>query len=130
MGLGLGKEIKLDYSGLKEGHDKVFSDKQRIQQVCLNLLSNAVKFSKLPTIRVKVDQVGSYLRCSVKNVGVPISQNDIETRLFKPFTTLSGGKTVNPNGTGLGLYICKEITEMLGGELTCTTEPKLLKLEE
>ena len=52
----------------------------------------------------------------VKDQGIGISENDIK-KLFKPFTVIENSKKYNPNGVGLGLYLCKQFAERLGGDL-------------
>jgi len=48
--------------------------------------------------------------------GVGIKRED-QDKLFKPFTMLEANKNLNPNGTGMGLSICKRIAERLGGKV-------------
>jgi len=50
----------------------------------------------------------------VRDTGCGISQQD-QAKLFVPFTMLSANKNLNPNGTGMGLSICKRIAESMGG---------------
>jgi len=52
----------------------------------------------------------------VKDSGCGISPED-QTKLFNPFTVLSAHESMNPNGTGMGLSICKRLAESLGGKV-------------
>jgi signal transduction histidine kinase len=91
----------------------VYADKGRITQVISNLLNNAVKFTKQGTITVKItklDNIDHNLIISIKDSGSGIDP-DILSRLFEKFVSKSD------QGTGLGLYISKNIVEAHGGRI-------------
>jgi len=56
----------------------------------------------------------------VRDSGCGISESD-QKKLFTPFTMLSANKELNPSGTGMGLSICKQIAERLGGSTWVTS---------
>ena len=94
----------------------------------MNYLGNAIKFTSIGTIKVRVsfkkDRVLSnsgLLEIEVKDSGCGISERD-QRKLFAPFTKLSANKILNPNGTGMGLSICKRIAESLGGSVWVRAE--------
>jgi len=64
------------------------------------------------------------LKIEVKDSGCGISEKD-QKKLFSPFTMLGTNKNLNPNGTGMGLSICKRIAESLGGSVWVSAEPNL-----
>ena len=92
----------------------VIADKQRITQVISNLLDNAVEFTKqgIITIRTeeKKDNNNKEVIVSIKDTGTGITRK-VLPRLFTKFATTSR------KGTGLGLYICKNIVEAHGGRI-------------
>lgn len=100
----------------------VMMDEQRLRQVAYNLLSNALKFTNGGTITVnaetrKTDAGGTELQFSVQDTGVGISGKD-QSRVFERFFTQDRSYDRLASGAGLGLTICKQIVEMMGGEIT------------
>ncbi|WAR44397.1 ATP-binding protein [Methylomonas rapida] len=94
-------------------------DQLRLGQVLLNLISNAIKFTEAGTITVQIKPltIGAEdvtLRFNVIDTGIGISEEQQE-RLFEPFTQADDSTTRQYGGTGLGLTICKELVEAMGG---------------
>ena len=106
-------------------------DAPRIEQVMVNLLSNAIKFSEAHsvitvTLKLKKDQKHkTYLEFKVVDKGIGIEKEDIEN-IFLPFYQLMKNdkdpKKVHL-GCGLGLSICKNIVERLGGTILVDSVP-------
>jgi len=88
-------------------------DRNRLEQVITNLISNALKYGRGQPIRVSVE-AGACARLSVRDCGVGIAPEDPE-RIFDRFERASSSR--NFGGIGLGLWIVKEITRALGGEV-------------
>lgn len=95
-------------------------DPLRLRQILVNLLSNAVKFTDQGEVFVHVgarrtQRQGYEIHFRVRDTGIGIASNQIP-KLFRSFTQLSQA-AANRGGTGLGLVISKQLTEMMGGEL-------------
>ncbi len=88
----------------------VLADKERISQVISNLLSNALKFTEEGYISISTEKKGEDVIVTVKDTGVGID-HEILPGLFSKFVTKS------EKGTGLGLYISKNIVEAHGGKI-------------
>lgn len=88
---------------------RVFGDRTKIGQVIGNLVDNAIKFTR-GSVTVDAKQKGDQVIVSVKDSGRGIHP-DVMPRLFMKFASKSDG------GTGLGLYICKNIIEAHGGKI-------------
>lgn len=88
----------------------VFADKGRISQVIYNLLANSIKFTHEGYIRVSVERKFNKIIVSIADSGKGIDP-EIMPRLFTKFSTKS------EKGTGLGLFICKNIVEAHGGRI-------------
>lgn len=88
----------------------VFADKGRISQVIYNLLANSIKFTHEGYIRVSVERKSNKIIVSIADSGKGIDP-EIIPRLFTKFSTKS------EKGTGLGLFICKNIVEAHGGRI-------------
>ena len=93
------------------------SDSVRLKQVLLNFCSNAIKFtaSGSVTLRARVLE-GHALELAVIDTGIGLTQDQIG-RLFQPFAQADVSTTRRFGGTGLGLYICKQLATLLGGSL-------------
>jgi signal transduction histidine kinase/CheY-like chemotaxis protein len=96
------------------------SDPTRLRQVMLNLLSNAVKFTTGGTVTLRMTQhpevSPEWLRVEVADTGIGIDTCGID-KLFQPFSQVDASISRKYGGTGLGLTICKQIVEALGGEI-------------
>ena len=102
-------------------------DSSRLRQVLINLLANAVKFTPAGAISVHVGLEAEYqdaaaLRFRVKDTGIGLAEDQIPT-LFSPFVQADGSTTRKYGGTGLGLTICKQLVEMMGGRIGVVSAP-------
>jgi signal transduction histidine kinase len=86
----------------------------------LNLLTNAIKFTKNGTIKINCYGFPiikpKKLLFEVEDSGIGIPRDKVAS-LFKEFSKVKNEENLNPNGIGLGLYICKRIVEGCGGEI-------------
>jgi signal transduction histidine kinase/ActR/RegA family two-component response regulator/HAMP domain-containing protein len=111
------------------------TDEQRLQQVLRNLLSNALKFTDEGSVTLRIrpasaEEVGSdALRAAparvafeVEDTGIGIPADKLSV-IFEAFQQADGTTSRRYGGTGLGLSISRQLTELLGGELTVRSEP-------
>jgi PAS domain S-box-containing protein len=96
-------------------------DPDRIQQVMVNLLDNAIKYGGAP-VRVRVESANGHVRISVADSGPGITLGD-QQRIFEKFYRADPQHTRAPSGTGLGLYISRELVRRMGGRLDVRSEP-------
>lgn len=99
----------------------IYSDRNRIKQIVKNLLSNALKFAEKGDIELKVSLFEDKLKLSVKDSGIGIPKEKLEN-IFDRFKQVDGSTTRKYGGTGLGLAICKELAQLLNGDITVTSE--------
>jgi signal transduction histidine kinase len=104
--------LKLEFTSSKE-HIFIEADKSRINQVISNLLSNAIKFTKEGTITTAVVPNNNEIIVSINDTGSGID-SEILPKLFTRFATTT---TKSKTGTGLGLFISKNIIEAHGGKI-------------
>lgn len=99
------------------------SDPMRIRQVLINLLSNAIKFTHEGSIEVQVMTagIGSSIAIAVTDTGIGIGTAALD-RIFSPFQQADASTTRHYGGSGLGLAISREIAELMGGELSATSQ--------
>ena len=99
----------------------VRGDPIRLRQILTNLVSNAVKFTEKGSVSVEVSQrkvsrAEVELLFAVRDTGVGMSDRQVE-RLFQPFSQADASTTRKHGGTGLGLVICKRLSELMGGQI-------------
>jgi PAS domain S-box-containing protein len=95
----------------------VATDSDKLRQVLANLVSNAVKYSVgSGRIDVRLEQRETQVRVAVRDQGVGIPQPEQE-RIFEKFYRLYPKQTRGVGGTGLGLYICRELVRRMGGRI-------------
>jgi PAS domain S-box-containing protein len=98
-------------------------DEDKLRQVLVNLVENAIKYSPDGgEIEVDLRMSNGNVRLDVRDVGLGIPPAD-HARIFEKFTRLDPGLSRGVGGTGLGLYIARELTERMGGEITIASTP-------
>lgn len=103
---------------------EIESDPIRLTQVLLNLLSNSVKYTEqgAVTCLIEIDATGSNVDIIIEDTGIGIKDDDLE-RLFTRFEQFASDRTSKIGfGTGLGLAIVDNVTRLLGGKSTVTSE--------
>ncbi len=94
----------------------ITTDRLRFRQVLLNLISNAIKYNKPHgLVDIDVRSVSDRVRITVKDTGIGIAQQDLG-KAFEPFARLRN-ETGTIEGTGIGLTITKQLTEMMNGSI-------------
>lgn len=96
-------------------------DPLRLRQVLNNLLNNATKFTDHGHIGLLIDVANQEdnqqtLRFTIEDSGIGISDRDIQT-LFQPFEQADASSERRFSGTGLGLSICRQLVQLMGGEI-------------
>jgi signal transduction histidine kinase/ActR/RegA family two-component response regulator len=115
-GLELTVEIDPRAQGLWRG------DSDRLRQIFGNLISNAVKFTAKGKVAATFELADTGgLRLSVSDTGIGIAQDKILT-LFEKFTQADSSTTRQYGGTGLGLAICRELAQLMGGQISVMSE--------
>jgi protein-histidine pros-kinase len=115
---GLAFEVELP-----EKDVRLFTARRALSQIVLNLGSNAIKFTDQGTVRIVLEQTtndGSpHTAIHVIDTGIGISGED-RAKLFEAFQQV--GAPRKRDGTGLGLYLCRKLAELLGGRIELETE--------
>jgi signal transduction histidine kinase len=99
----------------------VAADPDRLRQVLVNLMENAVKYSGEGRIEVRVQPQYGTTRFTVRDEGRGIPVDEVE-RIFEKFYRLDPNMTEGVGGTGLGLYICRELIEGMRGQIWANSE--------
>ncbi|WP_424933537.1 response regulator [Amaricoccus macauensis] len=101
---------------------EIETDHTKLRQNLFNLLSNAAKFTKAGRIELDVRKAAGYLRFDVRDEGIGMTEDQI-SRLFQAFSQADSSTASVYGGTGLGLSIVRSFTEMMGGDVSVTSEP-------
>lgn len=94
----------------------VTSDAKRLHQVLVNIVSNSIKYTEEGSIEVELIDGYKQAEIRVRDTGVGIHAED-QKKLFSPFFRVQNDSTENITGTGLGMWITKELTQMFGGSI-------------
>jgi signal transduction histidine kinase/ActR/RegA family two-component response regulator len=101
----------------------VHGDPVRLRQVLGNYLSNALKFTEQGAVRLSAHPAGEgRIRFEVEDSG-PGLDAATQARLFQPFIQADDSTTRRHGGTGLGLSICRELAQLMGGEVGVSSAP-------
>ncbi len=102
----------------------IATDKQRLRQILINLLNNAVKYTREGKVIFRVSYRNQVARFSVQDTGIGLSKHDIQ-QIFKPFERIQTQSTRAIQGTGLGLTISHALASLMGGDISCQSQPNV-----
>jgi len=117
-------ELVLDLTGLPTC--VIEADAGRLRQVLTNIIGNAIKFTENGEVVIKVRLIlgednQAFLDCQIKDSGIGIAPEKIE-RLFESFSQADASTTRKYGGTGLGLTIARQLSELMRGHVSVTSE--------
>ncbi|KAI8148771.1 hypothetical protein BJV82DRAFT_647609 [Fennellomyces sp. T-0311] len=132
IAMAIQKRVNITYTIDSDVPSVIITDANRLRQVITNLVGNAIKFTPSGeiTIRCSLDkekqsQLGNssvLLRIEVIDSGIGISEEQ-RKMLFVPFSQVDGSTTRKYGGTGLGLSICRQLVELMSGEIEVSSTP-------
>ena len=107
----------------------VYGDELRLKQIIINLLSNAIKFTKKGEVQISIkvkektdDSI--ILIFEVRDTGIGMTEEQ-QAKVFGAFSQADESTTRKYGGTGLGLSISKRLVELMGGEISITSKPRV-----
>lgn len=120
------KPVELKYDIMEDLPGKLFGDSVRIRQIIINFMNNAIKFTDSGSVTLSVKSIKEgpqviTLEFAVTDTGMGIKDED-KDKLFKSFSQVDEKKNHSKEGTGLGLTICKQLAEQMGGSVGVTSE--------
>jgi signal transduction histidine kinase/AmiR/NasT family two-component response regulator len=121
------KKVQINYTLDEQIPEQLIGDPTRIRQILFNYGSNAVKFTSegeinFDALLIEETENEAVLKLSVTDTGKGISRQKQEN-LFEPFNQGDNSTTRKFGGTGLGLAICRQLADLMGGEVGVKSEP-------
>ncbi len=102
---------------------KIFVDKDKFQQIMTNLIENSAKYSSGNSeTTISATQKNNNVEISVTNLGIGIDEKDYD-KIFTKFSRIDNPLTRKVQGSGLGLYITKNLVEKMEGEISVSSTP-------
>ncbi|WP_119319092.1 ATP-binding protein [Capsulimonas corticalis] len=113
--------LSLDYRIAPEARGDYWGDAMRIRQVLTNFVGNSLKFTSEGGVAIEVIEteragINARLRVVVRDTGIGIPADRLEA-VFESFTQAEGGTSRRFGGAGLGLTICRQLAELMGGRV-------------
>ncbi|MEW5977430.1 MAG: response regulator [Acidobacteriota bacterium] len=120
------KDLRLSGEVHPEVPERLIGDASRLRQILINLVGNAVKFTMQGGIRLQVEpqtqtESSLFLVFSVADTGIGIPADKISL-IFEPFCQADGSTTRRFGGSGLGLSLCRELIQLMGGRIWAESE--------
>lgn len=123
------RDAELEFHSKVHGCDDryVMMDEEHVERILMNLLGNAVKFTKAGgkvslSMDVTYNDNVAHHTYKVSDTGIGIS-DAFRKKMFLPFEQEHAEEVALRDGQGLGLYICKNLVDLLGGTISCESEP-------
>jgi PAS domain S-box-containing protein len=115
------KGLQIKFNIPADVHRIWLGDRMHITRVLNNLLANAIKFTRTGTVEISLEIVSgneaeACLRIAVQDTGIGITPNALD-RIFESFTQADSTTTREYGGSGLGLTICKQLVDMMHGNI-------------
>lgn len=95
---------------------QIFIDPDRLRQVVDNLVNNAIKYTQKGSVTISYKMINGNLQTIIKDTGIGMNSQD-KKNLFNKFYRIKNEKTVDIPGTGLGLWIAREIIRKMNGDI-------------
>ncbi|AQM66553.1 TPA: ATP-binding protein [Vibrio campbellii] len=101
----------------------LIGDFERITQILVNLIGNAIKFTNLGGVVLRVEWQNGYANFEVEDTGIGIPL-EAQKALFDPFVQADRSTKRSFEGSGLGLAICKNLVDLMGGDISFASVPR------
>ena len=110
------KKLLLEYKEPKEKLPLILADPERLKQALINLIGNSIKYTEKGSIEVTTKIENDKLEIKIADTGIGMSAEE-QKHLFEKFHRVQNEKTAKIIGTGLGLWITKQIIELMNGKI-------------
>lgn len=111
------KKLSLEYEQPSEKLPLVWSDPERLKQVLINLIGNSIKYTEKGSIKITTQVKNNKMEIKISDTGIGMSAEEQE-HLFEKFYRVKSDKISQIVGTGLGLWITKQLVELMEGKIS------------
>lgn len=118
------KKLKITYEPMPDPHSIIFADQDRLAQMFDNVIGNAIKYTQKGSINIFHRIENGNLKTIIQDTGIGMSKQDMKG-LFTKFYRIKNEKTADIAGTGLGLWITKEIITKMNGEIYAESQENI-----
>lgn len=115
------KRLSLEMRRPSKKLPQIWADREKLREILVNIVGNAIKFTDEGGVTISFQTKGNNLVTSVKDTGIGIAKKD-QPHIFKRFYTVETTLARERHGTGLGLYISKQLVEGMGGKIWLESE--------
>lgn len=117
------KKMTLSFKTLTKSEFIIRADLEKLRQVFLNILDNSFKYTERGEVQVTLskDEIANSYTIRIADTGIGMSGETI-AKLFQKFSRGNEGMSVNSGGSGLGLYLAKQIVEAHGGTISVASD--------
>ena len=110
------KNLLLEYKKPKEKLPLILADSEKLKQALVNLIGNSIKYTEKGSIKITTEIINNKLEIKIADTGIGMSAEE-QQHLFEKFHRVQNEKTAEIIGTGLGLWITKQIIELMKGKI-------------
>lgn len=119
----LAREKKITILNEINSETLVYADENQLELIFRNLIHNAIKFTGVGGhVTIEAIHSGKFLKVNVADTGVGLTADEASL-LFQAKPSAASRGTQGERGTGLGLFLCKEMVEKNGGQISVTSQP-------
>ncbi|MFC1598308.1 ATP-binding protein [Patescibacteria group bacterium] len=115
--------IKLEIHIPKKDPGLIITDRSKLYEAISNLVDNAIRYTEKGKVKVKLETTAEHAKFSITDTGIGLAQKEHEA-IFEKFHRGDDALEIEPNGTGLGLFITKRVIDLLNGEIAVESKGK------
>ena len=110
------KKLLLEYEKPEKKLPLVLADSEKLKQALINLIGNSIKYTEKGSVKITTKVIDNKMEIKIADTGIGMSAEE-QKHLFEKFHRVQNEKTAKITGTGLGLWITKQIVELMNGKI-------------
>lgn len=110
------KKLLLEYEKPEKKLPLILADQEKLKQALINLIGNSIKYTEKGSVKITTKVIDNKMEIKIADTGIGMSAEE-QKHLFEKFHRVQNEKTAKITGTGLGLWITKQIVELMNGKI-------------